>query len=249
MRPFSHMMNGKIRDYTNGEITCYQIVLVCIIYNSIYVDTYVIEVHFIPELKRKTLQECFWNDELHQEILEMKMTFLTRVTENKQCMMEIDRLHLQQLYPHVCHPMCKERGRRSCILFSHIMLLNIGCGKLIVTDGIWKLSYPICLFKVPIYVEQIQINPPDCCQMEPELGKLFCKKHSKELKDAGLPDNLLGFIKKIKDVDVIALGNECMYVCMCLLCECDQCADITLCMWVFITYIHSYYRMISILLM
>lgn len=67
-----------------------------------------------------------------------------------------------------------------------------------MTDGIWKLSYPVCLFKVPVYVEGMKVNLPDCCPMEPEKGKLFCNHHSTQLRRAGLPDDLLGFVKKIR---------------------------------------------------
>ena len=42
------------------------------------------------------------------------------------------------------------------------------------------------------------INLPDCCPFEPEHGKLFCKKHSSELKNAGIPDNVLGYARKIQ---------------------------------------------------
>ena len=39
--------------------------------------------------------------------------------------------------------------------------------------------------------------------MEPQSGKLFCKKHADELQKAGIPDNLLGFARKINREEVI----------------------------------------------
>lgn len=44
----------------------------------------------------------------------------------------------------------------------------------------------------------MKINMPDCCPMEPQKGKLFCVTHSNQLREAGLPDDLLGFVKKIR---------------------------------------------------
>lgn len=69
---------------------------------------------------------------------------------------------------------------------------------LLVTDGIWKLSYPICLYKVPVEVDGMKINMPSCCPNEPQHGKPFCKEHSEKLKNFGVPGDLLGFIKHFK---------------------------------------------------
>ena len=69
---------------------------------------------------------------------------------------------------------------------------------MLVTDGIWKLQYPVCLFKVPVEVKGIKVNMPDCCPNQPLHGKPFCKEHTEILRDAGVPEDLLGFIKHFR---------------------------------------------------
>ena len=73
----------------------------------------------------------------------------------------------------------------------------IGCGELLVTDGVWKLQYPTCLFKVPMEVKGIKVNMPDCCPNQPLHGKPFCKEHTDRL-GAGVPEDLLGLIKHFR---------------------------------------------------
>jgi len=78
---------------------------------------------------------------------------------------------------------------------------NQGCGKLFVTDGIWKLNYPTCMYKVSVSVDGIKVNIPDCCPNQPLHGKPFCQEHVDKLKHLGIPDDLLGIIKHFKDLD------------------------------------------------
>ena len=78
----------------------------------------------------------------------------------------------------------------------------VGCGKLLVTDGIWKLNYPVCLYKVPVKIDGIKVNMPDCCPNEPLHGKPFCQFHVKKLQNLGIPDDLLGFVKHFKDLAI-----------------------------------------------
>ncbi len=33
-----------------------------------------------------------------------------------------------------------------------------GCGELLVTDGIWKLNYTVCLYRVPVEVRGMKLN-------------------------------------------------------------------------------------------
>ena len=69
-----------------------------------------------------------------------------------------------------------------------------------MTDGIWKLSYPVCLYKVPVKVDGMKINMPSCCPNEPQHGKPFCQDHIEKLKSTGVPDDLLGFLKHFKEL-------------------------------------------------
>ena len=57
----------------------------------------------------------------------------------------------------------------------------------------------MCLFKVPVYVEGIKVNLPDCFsdEFEPQHGKLFCKYHAEDHRKAGCPDDILGFIGRV----------------------------------------------------
>jgi len=85
------------------------------------------------------------------------------------------------------------------ILNDHFL---VGCGTLFVTDGIWKLNYPICMYKVPVTsVDRIKVNMPDCCPNQPLHGKPFCQEHVNKLRHVGIPDDLLGFIKHFKELD------------------------------------------------
>ena len=62
------------------------------------------------------------------------------------------------------------------------------------------MSYPICLYKVPVEVDGMKINMPDACPNEPLHGRPFCQLHVEKLKGLGIPDDLLGFIKHFKDL-------------------------------------------------
>ena len=93
------------------------------------------------------------------------------------------------------------------------LILYVGCGKLLVTDGIWKLNYPICLYKVPVKVDGIKVNMPDCCPNQPLHGKPFCQFHIEKLHDLGIPDDLLGFVKHFKD---LAISEKASIVGMCI---------------------------------
>ena len=39
-----------------------------------------------------------------------------------------------------------------------IKQLYTGCGKLWVTDGIWSLSYPHCMYKMKVYIYSVMYN-------------------------------------------------------------------------------------------
>jgi len=82
-----------------------------------------------------------------------------------------------------------------------LLCYTAGCGKLFVTDGIWKLRYPIFLYKVPVEIAGIKINLPDCCPHQPLHGKPFCQLHTDKLKSLGVPQDLLGFLKHFRDTD------------------------------------------------
>ena len=71
---------------------------------------------------------------------------------------------------------------------------------LLVTDGLRKLSYPVCLYKVPVEIDGMKINMPDSCPNKPIHGKPFSQQHVEKLRGLGISDDLLGFIKHFKDL-------------------------------------------------
>ena len=60
-----------------------------------------------------------------------------------------------------------------------------------MTDGLWKLTYPICFYKVPVIVEGMKISLPDCCPRQPLHGKPFCEEH-------GVPSDFVGFLGHLR---------------------------------------------------
>lgn len=71
--------------------------------------------YFLPLLSRRALQEAFWNDEVHSEILEQHMEYRFMKPEDREaCMVEIEKKRTQSTYTHNCYKGCKERGNTSC---------------------------------------------------------------------------------------------------------------------------------------
>ena len=57
------------------------------------------------------IQEAFWNDELHQEIIDRQLNFMFYKPDcRERCMMDIDEQRALVSYEHECHDLCKERG-------------------------------------------------------------------------------------------------------------------------------------------
>ena len=68
--------------------------------------------HFVPELSRKILQEAFWNNEVHAELIEIDMDFKFFKPEDREaCMLEVDKVQRRSFYEHKCYSGCKERGK------------------------------------------------------------------------------------------------------------------------------------------
>lgn len=78
---------------------------------------------FLPLLSRRALQEGFWNDELHSEIMEQHMEYRFKKPEDREaCMVEIERARTQSMYSHDCYKGCKDRGNAK-LYRPHINLL------------------------------------------------------------------------------------------------------------------------------
>lgn len=97
------------------------------------------------------------------------------------------------------------------LLYVSPLNIYIGCGQLLVTDGIWKLNYPVCLYKVPVTVRGVRVNLPDCCRNQPLHGKPFCQLHADHLTAAGVPVDIVGFLghlKKLLRKDSSIIGKQ-----------------------------------------
>jgi hypothetical protein len=98
----------------------------------------------------------------------------------------------------------------------YLLGMYTGCGRLWVTDGIWKTVFPHCMFRVEVntlmeyvhpqlmshnYMQNIvpgipNLSLPDVCTASPVRGKAFCLDHCKLLeKEAPLiPQGLQEFL-------------------------------------------------------
>lgn len=78
-------------------------------------------------LSRKVLQEGFWNDELHSEIIDQRIDYKFYKPEDREvCMIKIEEMRTESLYTHECSEGCKNRGvsyyfNRSKILYKTIV--------------------------------------------------------------------------------------------------------------------------------
>ena len=111
------------------------------------------------------------------------MVFAFKADKDREhCMEQIDKLRVQSLYHHECN---KQNGV-SCLqaIGSNIMHMCVellpcllGCGQLFVTDGLWKLDYPVCIYKVPVEVKGMNVRryKTMCLLIQhPLLTILFC---------------------------------------------------------------------------
>ena len=93
----------------------------------------------------------------------------------------IDNLRKNELYVHEkCSEPCKKRG----------------CENVATADGLWKLTYPICMWdnKVPA-LKDVQEFVPNVCVESTDYGKAFCKKHGTIIEKLGHPSGLRDFIQ------------------------------------------------------
>ena len=72
-----------------------------------------------------------------------------------------------------------------------------GCGKLWITDGIWKLTFPHCMFPTTMKVD-LNVNFPSVCPEEPQSGQAFCEKHCSIATREGIPTKLNLFLNHCK---------------------------------------------------
>lgn len=136
------------------------------------------------ELHRKTVAEAFWTAEVESELREradVGHTF-TSAASREQFMDVADKQRALQPYPHdICSDECRKRG----------------CGTLWSVDGLWKLVYPVCMYRVPKEVTGFsgQLKYVDACPGQPMHGKAFCEKHCRVAAEKEIPSGLRDFLR------------------------------------------------------
>ena len=113
----------------------------------------------MAEMSPKVAAKAFWVGEVEMELRRLtKEDFRFHADKDLEiCMNMIEDIRRKSIYPHPesdCEEECKLRG--IYFLSAHRALLYIGyqtstgCGKLWVTDGIWSLTYPHCMYKMKV---------------------------------------------------------------------------------------------------
>lgn len=145
----------------------------------------------IWEMKRKSLKQALYYQKIKEELKRRQLTETYVFAENgktlagsaKEFMVKIDELSKDELYEHKeenCFRACRKRG----------------CKWVVTVDGLWKLSYPICMWDNSYaYPEDITKFVPNVCPEEPAHLAAFCKKHCLAVEDQGKPSGLRQFIK------------------------------------------------------
>lgn len=66
---------------------------------------------FLPSLSRRSIQEAFWNDEVHLELIQSGQNFHFFNPEDREsCMVMIENARRNSVYTHKCHEACQKRG-------------------------------------------------------------------------------------------------------------------------------------------
>eukprot|EP00732_Lithocolla_globosa_P001424 Lithocolla_globosa_v1_NODE_705_length_3413_cov_7.772186.p2 type:complete len:296 gc:universal NODE_705_length_3413_cov_7.772186:1619-732(-) len=87
------------------------------------------------------------------------------------------------MYDHECSEECRKRG----------------CGSSWTTDGLWKIHYGMCLWKVirEVFGEPL-LNYPNVCTEYPTQGHVFCDHHIKAAIANSVPTEVQEFTKWVK---------------------------------------------------
>ena len=66
---------------------------------------------FLSSLSRRSIQEAFWNDELHLELIQSGLNFqFYKPGDREECMILIENARRNSTYKHKCHEACQKRG-------------------------------------------------------------------------------------------------------------------------------------------
>ena len=66
---------------------------------------------FFVSLSRRTIQEAFWNNEVHLELIQSGINYQFLKPEDREnCMIMIENVRRNSTYTHKCHEGCRKRG-------------------------------------------------------------------------------------------------------------------------------------------
>lgn len=61
--------------------------------------------------------------------------------------------------------------------------------------GLWKLSYPHCMWYQPNKNVDFGLDIPPVCTNQPKTSSAFCDHHSEVSENLGVPSSLRSFLK------------------------------------------------------
>ena len=152
----------------------------------------------MAELHRKSLSQALFNYFILKELKERKEiskhnfgpyfsddgNLVTYQKSVENYLEYVEKCRTGEVYTHnTCTEQCKRRG----------------CGSVWSTDGLWKLSYPICMCNVSGGIsEDLQSFIPAVCTNSPLNGKAFCEPHCTSISKLGYPTDLKEFLKELQ---------------------------------------------------
>ena len=81
--------------------------------------------------------------------------------------------------------------------------MALGCGKLYVADGNWKLRYAHCMWKVPLTIPGFgKISYPNVCPLSPKREHAFCEAHCNQAQSMGFEVGLKQLYKQCGVADI-----------------------------------------------
>ena len=62
-------------------------------------------------------------------------------------------------------------------------------------SGLWKLSYPHCMWHLPNKNVEFDLDIPPVCTNQPQPGSAFCSEHTEVCNALGVNSSLRGFLR------------------------------------------------------
>ena len=166
----------------------------------------------MAELGRKSLSSALLNFWIHKELQERKEVnkhffgpyysedevdgYIAYQKTVEQYLSYVEKCRISEIYEHkICTDQCKRRG----------------CGAVWSADGLWKLSYPICMMNISGGIsEDLQSYVPMVCSNSPAPLQAFCDVHCKEVSRLGYPTGLKEFLKSCSNSNqIVDPGQYC----------------------------------------